>query len=119
MAKQGNIPLKSFRPLLELLQPLDEKEAIGLRDYMATLMPDQHATDMPYQRFCAFASALESMAYRRSWQTGDESRRIIFKILSEHGGNDGLQGSPVPAGKGPKDGPSTAEIELELEEKET
>ncbi len=75
------VALKSFRPLLEIVQPLEEKEAENLRGYMRSLLPHPRATHMPLERFYAFASAVESIAYRRGSETGDEARRIIYRLI--------------------------------------
>ncbi len=75
------VPLKSFRPLLELVQPLEEKEAENLRGYMRSLLPHPRATHMPLERFYAFASAVESIAYRRGPEAGDEARRVIYRLI--------------------------------------
>jgi hypothetical protein len=75
------VPLKSFRPLLELVQPLEEKEADNLRGYMRSLLPHPRATHMPLERFYAFASAVESIAYRRGAEAGDEARRVIYRLI--------------------------------------
>jgi hypothetical protein len=75
------VPLKSFRPLLELVQPLEEKEAENLRGYMRSLLPHPRATHMPLERFYAFASAVESIAYRRGPEVGDEARKVIYKLI--------------------------------------
>jgi hypothetical protein len=106
------VPLKKFRPLLELLQPLDETEANKLRDYMWALLDDRKAIHMRLERFYCYASAIESMAYSRSKDTGDQARKVIYKIISETGrGDSGLQGSPVPAGHGPGNGPKSTSAE--------
>lgn len=75
------VPLKSFRPLLELVQPLEEKESENLRGYMRSLLPHPRATHMPLERFYAFASAVESIAYRRGPEVGDEARRVIYRLI--------------------------------------
>jgi hypothetical protein len=75
------VPLKSFRPLLELVHPLEEKEAENLRGYMRSLLPHPRATHMPLERFYAFASAVESIAYRRGPEIGDEARKVIYKLI--------------------------------------
>jgi hypothetical protein len=75
------VPLKAFRPLLELVQPLEEKEAENLRGYMRSLLPHPRATHMPLERFYAFASAVESIAYRRGPEAGDEARKVIYKLI--------------------------------------
>lgn len=77
------VALKSFRNLLELIQPLEEKEAENLRQYMRSLLPHPRATHMPLERFYAFASAVESIAYRRGAEKGDEARRIIYKLIQQ------------------------------------
>lgn len=77
------VTLKSFRPLLEIVQPLEEKEAQNLRGYMRSLLPHPRATHMPLERFYAFASAVESIAYRRSSEVGDEARRIIYRLIQQ------------------------------------
>jgi hypothetical protein len=75
------VPLKSFRPLLELVQPLEAREADNLRGYMRSLLPHPRATHMPLERFYAFASAVESIAYRRGPEVGDEARRVIYRLI--------------------------------------
>lgn len=77
------VALKAFRPLLEIVQPLEEKEAENLRGYMRSLLPHPRATHMPLERFYAFASAVESIAYRRGSEAGDEARRIIYKLIQQ------------------------------------
>ncbi|MBY0357805.1 MAG: hypothetical protein K2W82_07370 [Candidatus Obscuribacterales bacterium] len=77
------ISLKSFRTLLEIVQPLEEKESQNLRGYMRSLLPHPRATHMPLERFYAFASAVESIAYRRSTEVGDEARRMIYKLIQQ------------------------------------
>jgi hypothetical protein len=36
---------------------------------------------MPLERFYAFASAVESIAYKRGTEVGDEARRIIYRLI--------------------------------------
>lgn len=79
--KSPLVALKSFRPLLEIVQPLEEKEAENLRGYMRSLLPHPRATHMPLESFYAFASAVESIAYRRGAEVGDEARRIIYRLI--------------------------------------
>jgi hypothetical protein len=110
------VPLKKLRPLLDLLQPLESNEADELKDYMHKLLDDQKDNDMRLERFYAFASAVESMAYKRGVNTGDQARKVIYKIISDTSrGDSGLQGSPVPAGNGPQNGPKSASAEAKLE----
>jgi hypothetical protein len=75
------VQLKSFLPLLELIKPLEYKEATNLRGYMRSLLPHPKATHMPLERFYAFASAVESIADRRGPEIGDEARKIIYKLI--------------------------------------
>jgi hypothetical protein len=91
------ISLKSMRPLLELIQPLEEPEAENLRGYMRSLLPHPRATHMPLERFYAFASAIEAIAYRRGTEPGDEARRIIYRLIQSttHIGAPALNSSPV------------------------
>ena len=89
------VPLKSFRPLLELVQPLEEKEAENLRGYMRSLLPHPRATHMPLERFYAFASAVESIAYRRGPEVGDEARKVIYKLIQS---TTKIEGAPMPTG---------------------
>ena len=79
--KNPLVALRSFRPLLEIVQPLEEKEAENLRGYMRSLLPHPRATHMPLERFYAFASAVESIAYKRGAEVGDEARRIIYRLI--------------------------------------
>ena len=79
--KNPLVALKAFRPLLEIVQPLEEKEAENLRSYMRSLLPHPRATHMPLDRFYAFASAVESIAFRRGNDVGDEARRIIYRLI--------------------------------------
>ena len=60
------VPLKSLKQLIAILQPLSEKETNNLRGYMRSLLPHPKATHISIERFYAFASAIESIAQRRS-----------------------------------------------------
>lgn len=75
------VPIKALRPLLEVVQPLNEKETENLRGYMRSLLPHPKATHMPIDRFYAFASAIESIAHRRGAEVGDQTRRIIYRLI--------------------------------------
>lgn len=75
------VPIKSLRSLLEVIQPLNEKETENLRGYMRSLLPHPRATHMPIDRFYAFASAIESIAHRRGPEVGDQTRRIIYRLI--------------------------------------
>jgi hypothetical protein len=75
------ISIKSFRQLLEAIQPLTEKEAENLRGYMRSLLPHPRATHMSIDRFYAFASAVESIAHRRGPEVGDATRRVIYRLI--------------------------------------
>lgn len=112
--KRYIVPLKAFRPLLEVAQPLDRQEAEGLRNYMKTLLLNPSDTYMLLERFYAFASAVESIAYKRGEEKGEEARTIIYAIIRKHGPNKDEDGALVPVG-GPKSPPplsSAAELEL-------
>lgn len=75
------VSLRSLRPLLEIVQPLSEKESNNLRGYMRSLLPHPKATHMSIERFYAFASAIESIAQRRSSEVGDRARRTIHQLI--------------------------------------
>jgi hypothetical protein len=75
------VSLRSLRPLLEIVQPLSEKESNNLRGYMRSLLPHPKATHMSIERFYAFASAIESIAQRRSSEVGDKARRAIHQLI--------------------------------------
>jgi hypothetical protein len=75
------IAIKSFRQLLEVIQPLTDKETENLRNYMRSLLPHPRATHMSIDRFYAFASAVESIAHRRGPEVGDQARRIIYRLI--------------------------------------
>lgn len=75
------VPLRSLKPLLDIVQPLTEKEANNLRGYMRSLLPNPKATHMSVERFYAFASAIESIAQRRSNDVGDMARRSISQLI--------------------------------------
>lgn len=108
--KNPLVLLKKCRPLLNLISPMEPKEAQNLRSYLEMLLPHSDATHMPLERFYAYASAIESIAYRRGVQVGDECRRIIYQIISENREGPGSAG--VPAGRGPKKpSPLTTETE--------
>lgn len=96
------IPLKAFRPLLELLHPLNAEEAETLR--VNTKLLDPSDNEIPLEQFCCFASAVESLAYRRNEETGAAAVRIIWRIIQEHGSNPDADPARVPAG-GPTRGP--------------
>jgi hypothetical protein len=75
------ISIKSLKPLLNLLEPLSEKEMNNLRGYLRSLLPHPKATHLSIERFYAFASAIESMAQRRSQEVGDRARRGIHLLI--------------------------------------
>ena len=75
------VSLRSLKPLLDIVQPLTEKESNNLRGYMRSLLPQPKATHMNIDRFYAFASAIESLAQRRSNETGDKARRAIHQLI--------------------------------------
>lgn len=75
------VSLKSLRPLLDIIQPLSEKESTNLRGYLRSLLPHPKATHLPIERFYAFASAIESIAQRRSQEVGDKARRAIHLLI--------------------------------------
>jgi hypothetical protein len=75
------VNLRTIKSLLEILQPLSEKEASNLRGYMRSLLPHPKATHMSIDRFYAFASAIESIAQRRSNDVGDRARRAIHQLI--------------------------------------
>lgn len=75
------VSLRSLRPLLELIHPLSDKESNNLRGYLRSLLPHTRATHMPIERFYAFASAIESIAQRRSQDVGDRARRAIHQLI--------------------------------------
>lgn len=75
------VALRSFKPLLEIVHPLSDKESDNLRGYMRSLLPHPRATHMSIERFYAFASAIESIAQRRSSEVGDRARRAIHQLI--------------------------------------
>jgi len=75
------ISLRSLGPLLTLIQPLSDKESNNLRGYLRSLLPHPKATHLPIERFYAFASAIESIAQRRSQEVGDKARRAIHLLI--------------------------------------
>jgi len=75
------VSLRSLKPLLDIVQPLTEKEQNNLRGYMRSLLPNPKATHMSIDRFYAFASAIESIAQRRSSEVGDKARRAIHQLI--------------------------------------
>lgn len=85
--KNPVVALKNLRPLLELVQPLEENEAENLGYYRKSLLPHPSATHMPLTVFCAYASAVESIAYRRGSKYGDKCRKIIYQIIVDAGGD--------------------------------
>jgi hypothetical protein len=75
------VSLRALRPLLDIVQPMTEKESTNLRGYMRSLLPNPRATHMSLERFYAFASAIESIAQRRSREVGDRARRAIHQLI--------------------------------------
>jgi hypothetical protein len=107
--KNPLVALKKLKPLLDLVQPLEEKEAENLGAYLKSLLPHPSATHMPLERFYAYGSAVESIAYRRGPECGDECRKVLYQIVVDAGGDKGAGSAPVPAGRGPKPKPLSAE----------
>ncbi len=77
------VSLKTVRPLINMLEPLNEKEENNLRGYLRSLLPHQRATHLPIERFYAFATAIESIAQRRGTTTGDKARQAIQDLVEE------------------------------------
>ncbi|MBS1995556.1 MAG: DUF4388 domain-containing protein [Cyanobacteria bacterium SZAS LIN-2] len=75
------VSIKSLKALLDLLNPISEKEANNLRGYLRSLLPHPKATHLSIERFYAFASAIESIAQRRSPEVGDRARRAIHSLI--------------------------------------
>ena len=75
------VSIKSLKGLLDLLNPISEKEANNLRGYLRSLLPHPKATHLSIERFYAFASAIESIAQRRSPEVGDRARRAIHALI--------------------------------------
>ncbi len=75
------ISIKMLKPLLAILEPLTEKESNNLRGYLRSLLPHPKATHLSIERFYAFASAIESIAQRRSVEVGERARRAIHTLI--------------------------------------
>ncbi len=75
------VSVKMLKPLLTLLDPLTEKESNNLRGYLRSLLPHPKATHLSIERFYAFASAIESIAQRRSSEVGERARRAIHALI--------------------------------------
>ncbi len=75
------VSLKALRSLLDIVHPLSDKEATNLRGYMRSLLPHPKATHIPLERFYAFATAIESIAQRRSQEVGDKARKAIHDVV--------------------------------------
>jgi hypothetical protein len=75
------IAIKMLKHLLAILEPLTEKESNNLRGYLRSLLPHPKATYLSIERFYAFASAIESIAQRRSTEVGDRARRAIHALI--------------------------------------
>lgn len=75
------VSLKYLRKLLDFVQPLESNEAENLKGYMRALLPHPRATRVPLERFYAFASAVEAIAYRRGDAAGDEAKKFIYKCI--------------------------------------
>ena len=75
------VSIKALKQLLDILTQISEKEANNLRGYMRSLLPHPKATHISIERFYAFASAIESIAQRRSPEVGDRARRAIHTLI--------------------------------------
>jgi len=75
------VSIKALKPLLEILGNLSDKESNNLRGYLRSLLPHPKATHLSIERFYAFASAIESIAQRRSPEVGDRARRAIHMLI--------------------------------------
>lgn len=75
------IAIKLLKHLLAILEPLTEKESNNLRGYLRSLLPHPKATHLSIERFYAFASAIESIAQRRSTDVGERARRAIHALI--------------------------------------
>jgi len=77
------VSLKGIRPLINMLNPMSEKEETNLRGYLRSLLPHQRATHLSIERFYAFASAIESIAQRRGQEVGDQARKAIQELVQQ------------------------------------
>ncbi len=77
------VSLKAIRPLINMLNPMNEKEETNLRGYLRSLLPHPRATHLSIERFYAFASAIESIAQRRGQSVGDQARKAIQELVQQ------------------------------------
>ena len=75
------VSLESLLQLIEMMQPLTDKEMENLNRYMSSLLPHPKATHMPIDRFYAFASAIESVANRHGPEIGEKTHRAINQLI--------------------------------------
>ncbi len=77
------VSLKAIRPLINMLNPMNEKEETNLRGYLRSLLPHPRATHLSIERFYAFASAIESIAQRRGQAVGEQARKAIQELVQQ------------------------------------
>lgn len=77
------VAMRFLKSLLNFVQPLEGDEAENLKGYMRALLPHPRATHVPLERFYAFASAVEAIAYRRGQESGDEAKKFIYKCIRD------------------------------------
>jgi len=83
--KHDLVPLEAFKDYLqELQEQMTADESENLKGYLQSLLPHPAATHMPIERFYAFASAWESIAYRRGPDAGDNARKILHEIIRKY-----------------------------------
>jgi hypothetical protein len=93
-AKVPMISIDALKPVVRLLEPLTIQEAQNLKSYLHALHGGRDTRFLSQERFFAFTSALEALAYRRGAEMGDEVRLLIHTIL--HGPDDAAEAALKP-----------------------
>jgi len=86
--ESAQIPLKSFRPLLEVVQQLSQDEADELRACMHTVLSAPNASSISLDGFIVFGVKLQEIADKQGSNVSAKIRHLIARIVERYGGTD-------------------------------
>lgn len=96
MEESACVPLEALGPLLELVEPLEKEEAEQLYDYLNCLLDAPGDEHISLGKFYAFASAVDSLAFKKDEQLGEEARKIIYALHRQYAPDSNGTSSRVP-----------------------
>jgi hypothetical protein len=86
--ESSQVPLKCFRPLLEVVQQLTQAEADELRAAMHSVLSSATASSMSLDGFRVFAVKMQEVADRQGPDVSAKIRHIIAGIIERYSSNE-------------------------------